>query len=244
MVLMSDERTPDQALVPDEDLLAQRLRELVDDGVIAVDPNYIEWQSGVYAVVDCVFSAQARYESTVLPMLRERLPGRPGLADGPGLRLSDFTADVDSFGPDKWDEYGREVLNLQVLNGRRKVEVCYDIARFLTLRGLETRSDLRNLGDDGLLDLVLGPLMKEIHGMGPALCRYLLILFGLESQIKPDTMIHRFFDGLSEWTPRFQRIEDIELVQRIIGRIATEMGTTPARLDNAIWLYQSNRPRA
>jgi len=225
---------------PDEEALANALRTLVADGTITIDEDYSTWNSGVYNVIDCVFSSQAKYESMVLPILRERLPSRPGMRDTPELKFTDFMRDVDSFGPDKWDRYASEVLqNKQVLSGRRKVEVCYDIAHFFVHRGFETLQELGQQGEGPLLDLVLGPLQRDIKGIGPALSRYLAILLGVESQIKPDTMIIRFFDSLSPWSPRMGNEQDIAIIEAVITQIAKEKGTTPARLDNAIWLSTS-----
>lgn len=221
----------------DIDALVVALRNAVRRARIVVDPNYIEWRSGVYAVVDCVFSSQSKYDSMVLPILRQRLPRR--LPDRPELRFSDFIRDVDSFGPAKWDRYGREVMaNMQVIAGRRKVEVCYDIARFFSLKGLETRADIRSLPDRELEALVMGPLQNEIRGVGPALARYLLILLGLEGHIKPDVMILRFFAGLTSWKPRASDKTHAEIIRSAITAVAAELGTTPSRLDNAIWQYQ------
>ena len=225
---------------PNEVVLCGALSQLLENGVIAVDPDYCLWKSGVYAVIDCVFSAQAKYESVVLPMLRERLPARQGMVDKEELRFSDFIADVDSFGSDKWDAYGSAVLNLQVLARRRKVEVCHDIAHFFVSRNLETMPDLRALGEPALVELVLGPLQSQIHGIGPALARYLAILFGVESQIKPDTLIIRFFDALSAWSPRAGNEGDIALIEGVMRESADQAGTTPSRLDNAIWLFMTN----
>ncbi len=220
--------------------LLDGLSRHIANGDVAVDPNFALWNSGVYSVIDCVFSAQARYESVVLPMLRERLPARPGMADEASLRFSDFIADVESFGDTPWDPYGEAVLNLQVLARRRKVEVCYDIAQFFVARELETTANLNELGEDALLALVLGPLQSSIHGIGPALARYLAILLGIESQIKPDIMISRFFGGLTDWSPRDGNKDDISIIEEVIRAAAKDAGTTAARLDNAIWLFMSN----
>ena len=227
-----------------EELLRGGLDKHIDSGKIAIDPNFALWKSGVYSVIDCVFSAQARYEAVVLPMLRERMPARPGMADSADLRFTDFVEDVRSFGVQEWDAYGEAVLNLQVLAGRRKVEVCFDIAQFFIERGLETSGDLAALGEDDLLKMILGPLQSSIHGIGPSLARYLAILLGVENQIKPDIMIMRFFGGISDWSPRNGNKEDIELIESVIRSSASKMGTTAARLDNAIWLFMSNGGQA
>ena len=78
---------------------------------------------------------------------------------------------------------------------------------------METRADVRALSDAELEDLVMGPLQEQVKGIGATLARYLLILLGLEAHIKPDIMIHRFFDSLSPWRPRVGDERDIELMR-------------------------------
>lgn len=229
-------KTPESSI---QDRLLHSLLGWVDIELDGVSEDQTTWQSGVYAVVDCVFSAQARYESTVLPMLLERLPARPGLADDSGLTFSAFIADVESFGDQPWEAYGAQVLNLQVLSGRRKVEVCHEIAGFFVGRGYENIGDLRSLGDTGLLKLILGPLQRSIRGMGPALAKYLAMLLGIESQVKYDTMLQRFFTQLSEQVEGVARLVRVEVAEAVMQEAATRLGTTPARLDFAIWRFMS-----
>jgi len=227
---------------PNVPLLIDKLRGLVDRGPIRLE-EFIVWQSGVYALLNCVFSAQARYVEVVLPMLRTRLAKRPGLADVADLTFSAFLKDVDCFGPAKFARYGAEVLTRNVLAGRSKVEVCYESALFFARLGLERRRELQALPSPLLEHLVLSDLRREVRGIGPALGKYLLMLFGQEDHIKPDVMLIRFFRGLTSWVPRIGHQGDAEIVRAVITRVAGGLGTTPARLDHAIWQYQSRQGR-
>jgi len=214
---------------------------LIQRRVIRLNPNFVVWQSAAYAVVDCVYSAQANYSGGVLPMLRVRLARR--LPDDPNLALSAFIADVDGFGPDKFERYARDVLTRQVLARRRKVEICYDVARFLVQRRCEYKRDFQVLDGQTLDGLILGELPNAIRGIGPTLARYLLMLLGREDHIKPDIMMTRFFAGLSTWIPRYGHQGDAETMRTVIREVAGGMGTSAARLDNAIWLHQRAQKR-
>ena len=211
--------------------------------LVDLDQDYMRWRSGVYSVVDCVFSAQARYESTVMPMLLKRLPERPGLADEPDLAFSTFIADVESFGENPWEEYGGQVLTRQVLAGRRKVQVCYDIAQFFVDRKLETNEDLQALGEEALIELVLGPLQDSVRGVGTALARYLCMLLGIETQVKFDTMIQRFFEQLGEAVGWTAGPIEMDLAESVMRDAAGRLGTPPARLDHGIWQFMSQGGR-
>ena len=207
---------------------------------IKLSSEFLEWQSGVYAVVDCVFSAQAKYDLMVLPILRKRLPLRTDLQDVAELKFSAFLQDMDSFGIDKFERYANEVvMNKQKISNRRKTEICYDVCQFFVQKGFETKSDLRLLNSAALQKLVLDDLRLSIRGIGSTLAKYLLMLIGDESHIKPDTMILRFFSRLSEWQPRFGNDQDAEIIRQVIANVALKHDTTPARLDHEIWLFES-----
>lgn len=225
--------------LPDRVSLERAIGALVKDGAIRLDGEYIVWESAVYALVDCVFSARANYSGGVLPMLRQRLASR--LPDDPDLGFSAFIADVDRVGPDKFQRYAREVLTRQKLARRLKVEICYEVAQFFVARGLERKRDFRSLDDEALEALLMIECRQAVRGIGLALARYLLMLLGREDHIKPDVMMTRFFASLSEWVPRDGHAGDADIMRQVVRSAAAELGTTAARLDNAIWRYQRDR---
>jgi len=235
------QRRHDMRAGPNVPLLIERLEALVEKGTIRLG-EFIVWQSGVYALLDCVFSAQARYR-TVLQMLRDRFARRPGMLDHADLSFAAFVLDVDGFGSNKFGRYGAEVLTRNVLAGRSKVEVCYESALFFSRLGLEKKRDLLTLPGPLLEHLVLGELRRAVRGIGPTLGKYLLMQFGREDHIKPDVMVVRFFRSLTEWAPREGNQADAEIMREAIAAVAARMGTTSARLDHAIWQYQSQEGR-
>ncbi len=68
--------------------LIDRLRTFVQEEGIRPDPEYAHWNSGLYSVLDCVYSSQARYAQVVLPLLQQRFPAATGLVDVPELTFS------------------------------------------------------------------------------------------------------------------------------------------------------------
>jgi hypothetical protein len=145
------------------------------------------------------------------------------------------------FGTDKFERYANEVvLNKQKISNRRKTEICYDVCHFFVQRGFETKSDLQVLSSAALQKLILDDLQQSIRGIGSTLAKYLMMLVGDESHIKPDTMILRFFSRLSLWQPRSSSDQDAEIIRQIIASVALNHDTTPARLDHAIWLFESH----
>ena len=225
---------------PDLAELVSSLRAFVQEEGIQPDPDYIEWNSGLYAVLDCVYSSQVRYALIVLPLLQQRFPVATGLKDVPELTFSAF---LDSVGRDPTSEqletYAATLRTRHKIAGRLKVEVAYDVCRFFVDRGYETRAALRELGDDKLEQLVLVDLVGAVRGIGPVLGRYLLLLLGLEQHVKPDTLLVRLLGRVGRWQPRFGQETDMQLIKAAVTAVAEEIGTTPARLDNALWFYES-----
>ncbi|HLK58463.1 MAG TPA: DUF4268 domain-containing protein, partial [Chthonomonadaceae bacterium] len=200
--------------------------------------DWLPWRSGVFALVDCIFSARARYERVVLPMLKERLARR--LPDDPTLRFSDFVADIDSFKEDKFDRYATSVLNRQKLAGRLKVEVAYEAARFFAKRGSETMYSLQSKGPK-LEEMILGELRSHVRGIGPALGNYLMILLGDESRVKLDGRLVTFLTRELGWSLNPMIPADYERTTEVFRVSADMLSTTAARLENAIWRYEESK---
>ncbi|MVN86574.1 hypothetical protein GO986_07325 [Deinococcus sp. HMF7620] len=213
------------------DPLTERLRTFIQAEGIAIDKCFQLHPSGVHSVVNCVFSAQARFDAVVIPMLNrlnERLP------DTPALTFQEFVTDVDDLGPER---YAAEVLNRQKLARRPKVEVARDVAVFLSERRVSTRADFEALTDEKAEQLVLIDLVCKVKGIGPTLAHYLTWLMGREQHVKVDSLLTRLFRRLE---PTAQKTELVTAIRAI----AAEMNTTPARLDNALWRYESQRGRS
>lgn len=227
------------------DALTGKLRGFVQEKNIKPDPAFALHPSGVHSVVNCVFSAQVRFGSVVEPLLKrlgERLP------DTPDLTFDAFITDVDKLG---FQRYAEEVLTRHRLARKLKVEVAYCTAKFFVRREYQIQaqfqlpSDLESQQGKAkvaeLEKLILEDLVTEVHGIGPVLARYLMWLLGDERHVKPDTLLTRLLSRVSGQELRYGHSEDMEAIRQTITTVAAERGTTPARLDNALWRYESTR---
>lgn len=229
------------------DPLTDKLRAFVQQENIQPDPNFELPKSGVHAVVDCVFSAQVKFVPIVVPLLA-RLSKR--LPDTSELKFSEFIADVNQLG---YQRYAEEVLTRHRLARKLKVEVAYVTAKFFVDRGYETQaqfqlpSDLKSkvgkAKEEEIQALILNDLVAKVHGIGPVLARYLMWLLGDERHVKPDTLLTRLLARISGQALIYGRAEDMERIKLAITAVAKEMETTPARLDNALWIYESTLKR-
>ena len=218
------------------DPLPAQLSAFVQKQGIVVDPEFSLHPSGVHSVVNCVFSAQARFEVVVLPLLK-RLDDR--LPDVPELTFQTFVNDVDSLGV---QGYAEDILrNRQQLSGRLKVEVAREVAAFFIRHRIQTTADFQKLKSCAAEHLVLVKLVQDVKGIGPTLAHYLLWLMGREDHVKVDSRLISLFARIGDWEPRMGNDADRVRITEAIREVATQMGTTPARLDNALWQFESRR---
>lgn len=218
------------------DPLPAQLSAFVQKQGIVVDPEFSLHPSGVHSVVNCVFSAQARFEVVVLPLLK-RLNDR--LPDVPELTFQTFVDDVDSLGV---QGYAEDILrNRQQLSGRLKVEVAREVAAFFIRHRIQTTADFQKLKSCAAEHLVLVKLVQDVKGIGPTLAHYLLWLMGHEDHVKVDSLLTRLFARIGDWQPRMGNDADRIRITEAIREVATQLGTTPARLDNALWQFESRR---
>ncbi|MFK7602245.1 hypothetical protein ACI3L1_08550 [Deinococcus sp. SM5_A1] len=225
------------------DPLTNKLRAFVKQENIKPDPNFELPRSGVHAVVNCVFSAQVKFELIVVPLLarlEERLPDRPELTFG------QFTADVDKLG---FQKYSEKVLTRHKLARKLKVEVAYCAAKFFVEKGYQVQAQFQlpndleseegKTNEQKIESLILNELVTNVHGVGPVLARYLMWLLGDERHVKPDTLLTRLCARVSGQDLRYGNARDMDSIRQAITAVAQEIETTPARLDNALWRHES-----
>lgn len=228
----------------DAKVVAMSLLAEVNKHRIQIDRASVEWspwKSGVYSILDTVFSARAKYGTMVKPMLN-RLNTRPAMSDVASRTFSDFIMDVDACGADKFENYASRYLNRQQIGGRLKVQVVYDVAFFFKIRSIETMQDLRSQ-ESKLETLVTVDLQSNISGIGPALSNYFLILLGDESKIKLDVMLLRFWQRLAGPPIDPSSPADYAFATCVFKIVAAQMATTPARLEKAIWSFESHNAK-
>ena len=127
------------------------------------------YQSLPICVLDCVYSLRTKYFAVTVPVLQRYADTYMGgnLYAGQDT-LSDFITHIKEFSD--CSEFAKTVLkNNQVLSGRNKAGVCYEIATKLhELLNMDTFDDFRNFEKEALLEIVL----RSVRGMGDAGVKY------------------------------------------------------------------------
>ena len=133
------------------------------------------YQSLPICVLDCVYSQRTKYFAVTAPVLQRYADTYMGgnLYAGQDT-LSDFITHIKEFSD--CSEFAKTVLkNNQVLSGRNKAEVCYEIATNLhELLNMDTFDDFRNFEKEALLEIVL----RSVRGMGDAGVNYMIMMAG------------------------------------------------------------------
>ncbi len=152
----------------------------------------VEYSSLPFAIIDCVYSSQAKYDQHVKPVLENcaaHVFGHYGTAAVYlDHTLTGFMKDIDDNGG-VVDFVDNIIKNHQKLSGRLKLEVCYDLASKLNELGINTMSDFKTY--QGKDFATLEKTILSVRGMGTALTPYLFMLAGDSNFCKPDTHLHK-----------------------------------------------------
>lgn len=218
--------------------------DVLRDGVLlnlGEPENWPMWRGGWLnradlALLDAVYSARQRYETTVLPKVKEwraryPMPATPEL---------DYLSRID-------EREIREVFGETVMPGgrgparqRKKKSVgsvetakrlCASEPQLASARDIVTEVSLN--GSERTL-----ALLRETKGIGPATASYFLILLGI-SGVKVDTL-------LGSWVK--SQLGNPSLTDYAINALVTEVAYGFKReaheLDYAIWRHESVRRSA
>ena len=211
--------------------------------VIGSESTWPKWREGWrdradLALLDAVYSTRQKYETTVLPRVKE------WEILFPVSRYSDleYLSEIDEFEIRKI--FGGNVLpGVRIpglRTGRRKSEGVKEIAQRLCSPeiGLKSAQQIRDaVSKDGIDHVEY--LLQKTKGVGPATSRYFLMLIGVDG-VKVDTL-------LGSWVQ--EQMGNINLkseeITELVSRVAIEkFGRKATDLDYAIWNYESNnRPR-
>lgn len=198
----------------------------------------------VITAINSIFSIQAKYNSTVKPLIKRFIDY---------IELKD--ADNDSFTPkqfvEKFKNYSFDELASNVFKNRQrtsarggilKAEASYLIIEMLNNNDIQSRSDIinyRNLEN-------IEKQWKNVRGQASGITwRYFLMGVGFSNYFKDDTWIYRFFinelgyDNI-RMNGDYQKLKlafekEFEKVKRVYPKM------TISKLDNLIWEYMSNR---
>lgn len=205
------------------------------------------YRDSALALVDAVFSMQARYESARRVVadyaawagLRETpgLPGDNGVADQHSV--VDLHDGLVGMPPEEVADRVFDNRTRSARADRLKAELVVEAARRLTEAGLRSRGDITRLPTEP------GYAQQKkawtgIHGLGPVTFEYFRMLCGAESS-KPDIMIVGWLEETLGDRP--DTAQALELVAALADELSARWGTaSPQRgVDHTIWRYYSGR---
>lgn len=155
--------------------------------------------------------------------------------------INDFIFNIEQF--NEIEKFTNEVLKnknrTSSNNGILKADACYQIAKIMQKRNINTLNDFKNYTDkQGLNKEIL-----QVKGQGSGIMlKYLYMLTGDESLVKPDRWIERY---IQEVFPEVKNQQDIqETMQKTVNYLKPEYpNLTVGKLDGMIWKYQTTKKR-
>ena len=194
-------------------------------------PNY--YHSLPICILDDIFSLQSHYETIALPTVK-RFAEHYLNGD---LYTGDYSIDqfIDDIEKDGLDYVMETVLkNRQVVGKRRKINVCYDLAKLFKKLNIQTMEDFANYENPKFLEYS----MRYIQGVGNAAVDYLFMMAGDNNRVKPDIHIHHCIrDAIGhDVTDEQCQILFREVSNEIVAKLPY---ATPRYLDGLVWQHYS-----
>lgn len=194
-------------------------------------PNY--YRCLPVCIIDDIFSLQAHYETMTFPVVK---------------RFADYFLNgeiyTDNYSIDAFindlDNAGLENVRLNILKnsqktgGRRKIEVCYEVAKKLQKMQIQTMKDFSEYPDKEYLTYSL----RSIKGVGDAAINYLFMMAGDNFRVKPDIHIHHCIrDAIGrDVSNEVCQILFKEVSEHLMKELSY---ATPRFLDGIVWNYYS-----
>lgn len=198
----------------------------------------------IITAVDSIFSIQAQYISTVVPLVK-RFASFVGLKD---LNNDQYTPKqfIETFKNYDFNSLATLVFKnkqrTSSQNGILKAEALYRIVEMLNNNNIQTRNDILNSKNiDDIEDQ-----WKSVKGQGSGITwRYFLMGCGNNTYFKDDTWVYRFF--INELGYKNIRMggdyknlkiafdNEFEQVKKVYPQM------TVTKLDNVIWEFMSTR---
>lgn len=152
------------------------------------DSLYAEpYHSFSVVLIDCFYSLRTHYFSVTVPIVKRYAEiFMNGDVFAYGDNLCSFINHIDNIGG--CEAFACEILkNKQVIAGRLKSEICFELAEKLMSLGIETINDFQQYQDLRKLETTL----RSVRGVGDAGLNYLFMLAGDPNRCKPDVHVHR-----------------------------------------------------
>ncbi|HDZ75619.1 MAG TPA: hypothetical protein ENH55_23205 [Aurantimonas coralicida] len=176
--------------------------------------------SVVRAIIGAVFSIQAN--NTAWINVTDRFEAYAKAKKG---SVADFT--LNDFARFFGEMKNEMVFNKQQIGGRLKSDICLDISQALG------NADLAVIGRMSLSEIEkMACKLEKIHGVGPALIQFFLLLCGRDDFIKGDTMLISY---VSRALGRQVKAAD---TVRLLTKVAEDHSVSPGNLDLVVWRYE------
>lgn len=196
-------------------------------------PNY--YFALPVCILDAIFSPQSKYDSITIPTLNRFaiyfLNGNLYISN---YNIEDFINDLESCGVDFIVD--NIINNHQKLGGRRKIDICYDVAKKLKALGILNIDDFNNYRDKDLLTNTL----RSIKGIGPVVLNYLKMLCGDSNKVYSDKYIHQCVRDALGYDVSNEKCQMLFFeVSKMLNSEYGYNNITPRYLDGIVWRYYS-----
>ena len=216
----------------DSQMLAEYCRKCLDLSQVALSAEY-GYDNLLLCIIDAIYSINARYESTEAVVNRFKAH----YAGNPPEDIRELVALYDRSSP---QDMANGIFNnrqrTSTRNGILKAEAILHVAQVMLKHRVRNLAEFESVINDESFEGDYKAVRGQSSGVS---LRYLYMLSGTETEIKPDRMITRFLTIALNRSVEVAPIECHPLITRACELLSTTApGITPRALDHAIWQYQ------
>lgn len=199
---------------------------------LSFSQNSTGYKSMSICIIDCVYSLRAKYDSVTVPVIDRYV--KKYMQDDKYRAGDDVSDLIDHIIQARGAEsFAHNILmNNQKSGGVLKSEICYKLAYFLKLLGIETVEDFRTYESTELLDIVV----RSVKGIGDAGANYFFMLTGDSNRCKPDVHIRQCVKDACDITLSESEYQDLfKSAVKVLRKDYPSL--TVSCLDYIIWAY-------
>lgn len=216
----------------DSQMLAEYCRKCLDLSQVALSAEY-GYDNLLLCIIDAIYSINARYESTEAVVNRFKAY----YGGSPPEDIRELIALYDRYSPEYLasDVYCNR-QRTSTRNGILKADAILHVGQVMLKHHVHNLAEFESVINNEDFERDFRAVRGQSSGVS---LRYLYMLSGTQTEIKPDRMITRFLTSALNRNVEVAPSECHPLIAKACELLSSTIpGIAPRTLDHAIWQYQ------
>ena len=227
----------------DINLIVEKMKQDLDLTNASLSDSYF-YDSISLCVIDSVYSISIKYDFVLKVIknycdyykIQTHRNKKDDVFDKPSNQdnLKNLVDRIENSSPEKFaEEIFKSRHRTSTSSGILKSEAVLKFAKCLIKNGINTFDDVSKLENNADVENEIKQIPGQTSGIS---YKYFLMLAGNEDFVKPDRMITRYLENITEKI--LTEDEKIQIIRNASAELIDNYGVTPRGLDHEIWKFQ------